>query len=60
MLTKTSLKKIMIIFDKNDKPLADNNGLMRRWTAYCNELYNYPMHINEALLKHTITSHYDI
>ena len=30
MLTKPNHKKMMIIFDKNDKLLADNNGLMRR------------------------------
>ena len=30
MVTKPNHKKMMIIFDKNDKPLADNNGLMRR------------------------------
>ena len=29
----------MIFFDKNDKLLADNNGLMRRWTYYCNNYY---------------------
>ena len=31
--------KMIIIFDKNDKPVAYNNGLI--WTEYCNELYNY-------------------
>ena len=41
MLTKPNHKKMLIIFDKNDKPLKENNGLMRRWTEYCNELYNY-------------------
>ena len=39
----------MIIFDKNDKHLPDNNGLMRNWTEYCNELYNNPIQINEDL-----------
>ena len=47
---------MMIIFDKNDKPLSDNNELMRRGTDYCNELYNYPIQINEELIKDTITS----
>ena len=39
MLTEPNHKKMMIIFYKNDKPLEDNNGLMRRWTEYCNELH---------------------
>ena len=38
MLTKPNHTNMMIIFDNNYTPLADNNGLMRRWTEYCNEL----------------------
>ena len=41
MLTKPNHKKMSIIFDTNDKPLSENNGLMRRWSTYCNELYNF-------------------
>ena len=58
MLTKPNHKKMMIIFDKNDKPLADNNGLMQMWTEYCNELYNYP--IGYMTIKETITSQHII
>ena len=58
MITKPSHKKMMIIFDNNYKPLADN-GLMRRWTEYCNELYNYPIKINEELIKDITISQID-
>ena len=47
MLTKPNNKKMMIILDNNNKLLSDNNGLMRRVTEYCNELYNYPIKTNE-------------
>ena len=57
MLTKPN--HMMIIFDKNYKQLVDN-GLMRRWTEYCNELYNYHIKIIEELIKDTTTSQYDI
>ena len=33
---------------------------MRRWTIYCNELYNYPIQTNEELIKDTITFIHDI
>ena len=60
MLTKPNHKKMMIIFDNNYKPLAENHGLMRRWTEYGNELYNYPIQINEELIIDKITSQHDI
>ena len=67
MLTKPNHKNMMIFFDNNYKPLADNNyscpspiGLMRRWIEYCNNPYNYPIKTNEELSKDTITSQHDI
>ena len=59
ILIKPSHKKMMIIFDNNDTPLVDNNGLLRRGTEYCNELYNCHININEELIKVTITSKHD-
>ena len=49
LLTKRNQKKTMIIIDKDDKPIAEHGAVMKRWTAYCNELYNYPIKTNVKL-----------
>ena len=49
LLTKRNQKKTMIILDKDDKPIAEHEAVMKRWTEYCNELYNYPIKTNVKL-----------
>ena len=51
---------MIIIFDTNYKPLADNNELMRKWTKYCNELYNFPIKTSDELIKDITTPQHDI
>ena len=47
-LTNPIKRKTMIIEDENqnNKRIADNESLLKTWTEYCNNLYNYPIKPN--------------
>ncbi|XP_069992393.1 uncharacterized protein [Penaeus vannamei] len=40
-LTSTKQAKITIMQDKTGVPLTENENILKRWTEYCSELYNY-------------------
>lgn len=40
-LTSTKQAKTTIIQDKTGVPLTENESILKRWTDYCSELYNY-------------------
>ena len=40
-LTKTLARSTSIIEDKNRHPLAEEYSILKRWTEYCQELYNH-------------------
>ena len=42
-LTKTPSRSTSIIEDKNGQPIAEEHSILKRWTEYCQELYNYPI-----------------
>ena len=41
----------MIILNKNNKPVAENAALLKTWTEYCKDLYNYKIRPDNNLLK---------
>ena len=50
ILRKSTRRKTMIILDKNNKPLA-NAALLKTWTEYFKDLYNYKIRPDNNLLK---------
>ena len=42
----------MIILDKNKKPVTVNAALLKTWTEYYEDLYNYKIRPDNNLLKH--------
>ena len=43
--------KTMIILYKNNKPVTVNAALLKTWTEYCEDLYNYKIRPDNNLLK---------
>ena len=41
----------MIILDKNNKPVTVNAALLKTWTEYCENVYNYKIRPDNNLLK---------
>ena len=52
-LTKTSLPKAAVIEDTDGKLLTDNNDVLRRWTEYCDGLYNYQLCPDATILQNS-------
>ena len=51
ILTKSKRRKTMIILDKNNKPVAENSALLKTWTEYCKDVYNYKIRPDNNLLN---------
>ena len=54
ILTKTTRRKTMIILDKDNKPVTENIELIKTWTEYCKDLYNFKIKPDNNLLKPNI------
>ena len=54
ILTKTTIRKTMIILDKDNKPVTENIELIKTWTEYCKDLYNFKIKPDNNLLKPNI------
>ena len=54
ILTKTTRRKTMIILDKDNKPITENIELIKTWTEYCKDLYNFKIKPDNNLLKPNI------
>ena len=51
ILTTSTRRKTMIILEKNNKPVAENAALLKTWTEYYKDLYNYKIRLENNLLK---------
>ena len=54
ILTKTTRRKTIIILDKDNKPVTENIELIKTWTEYCKDLYNFKIKPDNNLLKPNI------
>ena len=54
ILTKTTSRKTMIILDKDNKPVTENIELIKTWTEYYKDLYNFKIKPDNNLLKPNI------
>ena len=54
-LTKTSARSNSIIKDKNGQPLVEEHSILKRWTEYCHELYNYHIKPDHSVIISQIT-----
>ena len=59
ILTKTPAKSTSIIEDKNGQPLAEEHSILKRWTEYYQELYNYPIKPYHIFIISQITEKVD-
>ncbi|PIK45030.1 hypothetical protein BSL78_18122 [Apostichopus japonicus] len=50
-LTKPTQPRAAIIEDRYGNLLTDNNDVLKRWTEYCNDLYNYELNPDIAILQ---------
>ena len=46
--------------NQNNKRIADSESLLKTWTAYCNNLYNYPIKLNIKILTNRNQNNTDI
>ena len=51
ILKKSTRLKTMIILDTNNKPVTENAALLKTWTEYCKDVYNYKIRPENNLLK---------
>ena len=58
-LTRTPSRSTSIIEDKNGQPLAEENSILKRWTEYCQELYNYPIKSDHSIIISQNTDNVD-
>ena len=49
-LTRTSQSRAAVIKDKDGKLLTDSEKVQKRWTDYCNSLYNYKLCTDTSIL----------
>lgn len=55
-ITRTQVNKTSAIEDANGTLLTENEEVLKRWTEYCEELYNFPIHPDTNILNQpTIT-----
>lgn len=50
-LTKPTQPRAAIIEDRDSNLLTDNNDVLKRWTEYCKDLYNYELNTDIAILQ---------
>ncbi len=50
-VTKPTQPRAAIIEDRDGNLLTDNNDVLKRWTEYCNDLYNYELNPDIAILQ---------
>ncbi|XP_076443965.1 uncharacterized protein LOC143282251 [Babylonia areolata] len=50
-LTKTSQPRSAVIEDKDGKLLTDSEEVLKRWTEYCDGLYNYQLNPDSSILQ---------
>ena len=50
-LTKTTPRSTSIIEDNNGTPLAEDSMILKRWTEYCNDLYNHQINPDISVLN---------
>ena len=55
-LTKTSQPRIVVINDQDGKLITDSEKVLKRWTEYCKDLYNYEIHPDTSLLQTNLPS----
>ena len=58
-LTKTPARSTSIIEDKNGQPLADEHSILKRWTEYYQELYNFPIKPDHSVIISQNTDNVD-
>ena len=54
-LTKTSQPRANVIDDKDGNLLTDSDEVLKRWTEYCSNLYNYELHPDTSILQNNQT-----
>ena len=59
ILTKTPARSTSIIEDKNGQPLSEEYSILKRWTEYCQKLYNYPIKPALSVIISQITEEVD-
>ena len=57
--TKTQARCTSIIEDKNGQLLANEHSILKRWTEYCQELYNYPIKPDHSVIISQNTDNVD-
>ena len=57
--TKTQARSTSIIEDKNGQLLANELSILKRWTEYCQELYNYPIKPDHSIIISQNTDNVD-
>ena len=50
-LTKKTPRSNSIIEDSNGTPQAENSMILKRWTEYCNDLYNHQINPDISVLN---------
>ena len=58
-LTKTPARSTSIIEDKNGQTLTEEHYILKRWTEYCHELYNYPIKPDHSVITSQNTDNVD-
>ena len=53
-LSKTPARSTSIIEDNNGKSLVEEHFILKLWTVYCQELYNYPIKPNHIVIHSQI------
>ena len=53
-LTKAKQDKSMVIENKDGELLTEKEEVLKRWTEYCKELYNYPIQPDKSILEEEI------
>ena len=51
MLTKTTPRSTSIIENIYGTPLAEDSMILKRWTEYCNDLYNHQINPDISVLN---------
>ena len=53
---ETGQSRAAVIKDKDSKLLTDSEKVLKRWTYYCNSLYNYELCTDTSILQKTQSS----
>lgn len=55
-LTKTDQYKTSVIKVNNGPLLTESTDILKRWTAYCNQLYNFQLRTDASILQSNYTT----